>query len=148
MLAELSPPRKSAPANIKAKSDVLVVDGDLDLLEALADALGGEGYAARMALDVDAALDHFAERAPDAVLVAAYEPGIDGGELCRRIKARPEWAHVPVLFMIDLADEAQIERCFASGGVDYLCKPLNLAEVLARLGTQIDIAPARVILPA
>ena len=60
-----------------------------------------------------------------------------GFDLCQRIKATPAWSHVPVVFMTGLSDSEPILRGFASGGVDYVVKPLRIPEVMARLATHV-----------
>lgn len=116
---------------------VLVVDDAPDTLRMLCDALALEGYTVLVARDANEALQRFEMAVPDAVLLDAIMPGEDGFTLCRRLKAEPSWAHVPVIFMTGLAETEQIVEGFASGGVDYVVKPLKIPEVLARLATHL-----------
>ncbi|MCZ8253690.1 MAG: DNA-binding response regulator [Hylemonella sp.] len=116
---------------------VLVVDDAPDTLRMLCDALALEGYTVLVARDASEALQRFEMAVPDAVLLDAIMPGDDGFTLCRRLKAEPSWAHVPVIFMTGLAETEQIVEGFASGGVDYVVKPLKIPEVLARLATHL-----------
>jgi len=131
---------------------ILVVDDALDSLRMLCDALAAEGYVVLAARDADEALQRFALTVPDGVLLDAVMPGMDGFTLCRTLKATPAWAHVPVVFMTGLSDTDQIIRGFASGGVDYVVKPLRIPEVLVRLATHagsqaVPGTPAVVLLP-
>jgi DNA-binding NarL/FixJ family response regulator len=64
-------------------------------------------------------------------------PGLSGFETCQRIKANPNLAHLPVIFMTGLAETENIVNAFDSGGVDYVVKPVRVEEVLARLQTHI-----------
>ena len=121
---------------------ILVVDDAIDTLRMLCDALAGEGYTVLVARDAVEAKARFEVAVPDAVLLDAVMPGIDGFALCRQIKAVPPWSHVPVLFMTGLSETDQILRGFASGGVDYVVKPLRIPEVLARLATHVRNARA------
>ncbi|WP_291516102.1 response regulator [Acidovorax sp.] len=121
---------------------ILVVDDALDTLRMLGDALAAEGYAVLAARDADEALQRFDITVPDGVLLDAVMPGMDGFALCRQLKATPPWSHVPVVFMTGLSDTEQILRGFASGGVDYVVKPLRIPEVLARLATHVRNAQA------
>lgn len=130
------------PVEPKAPRVVLVVDDALDTLRMLCDALIGDGYAVLVARDADEALQRFEITVPDAVLLDAVMPGLDGFGLCRQFKATPAWAHVPVLFMTGLSETEQIVKGFASGGVDYVVKPLRIPEVLARLATHVQNAQA------
>lgn len=121
---------------------VLVVDDAIDTLRMLCDALAAEGYTVLVARDALEAKARFEVAVPDAVLLDAVMPGIDGFALCRELKAVPPWSHVPVLFMTGLSETDQILRGFASGGVDYVVKPLRIPEVLARLATHVRNARA------
>ena len=126
------PARPLAPPGV-----VLVVDDAPDTLRMLCDTLALEGYTVLVARDAVEALQRFEMAVPDAVLLDAIMPGDDGFTLCRRLKAEPSWAHVPVIFMTGLAETEQIVEGFASGGVDYVVKPLKIPEVLARLATHL-----------
>ncbi len=118
-------------------SVVLVVDDFPETLRMLCDALALEGYTVLVARDAAEARERFEMGVPDAVLLDALMPGEDGFTLCRGLKAEPAWAHVPVIFMTGLTETEQILQGFASGGVDYVVKPLRIPEVLARLGTHL-----------
>ncbi|QHI98539.1 response regulator [Xylophilus rhododendri] len=135
----------AAPAPLPAadaRRVILVVDDALDTLRMVSDALAGAGYAVLVARDAEEALQRFEITVPDGVLLDAVMPGIDGFALCRRLKAMPAWSHVPVLFMTGLSETEQILQGFASGGVDYVVKPLRIPEVLARLATHVRNAQA------
>jgi DNA-binding NarL/FixJ family response regulator len=122
---------------------VLVVDDNPETLRMLIDALEASGLTALVARDAAAAMALLDRVQPDAVLLDAVMPGVDGFELCRRIKARPEHATRPVLFMTGLSDSANIVQGLRAGGVDYLVKPLNPDELIARVS--IHVANARLI---
>ena len=64
-------------------------------------------------------------------------PGLDGFDLCRRIKANPAWSHIPVIFMTGLSEPSHIVRGFDAGGVDYVVKPLRAQKVLVRLARDV-----------
>lgn len=121
---------------------ILVVDDALDTLHMLCDALAAEGYAVLAARDAQEALERLEIVIPDGILLDAVMPDMDGFELCRTLKANPHWAHIPVVFMTGLSDTEQILKGFASGGVDYVVKPLRLPEVLVRLATHVRNAQA------
>jgi DNA-binding response OmpR family regulator/DNA-binding CsgD family transcriptional regulator len=121
---------------------VLVVDDAPASLGALCHELEGEGYTVLVAPDGESALAQIDLAVPDAVLLDALMPGLDGFETCRRIKAQPAWAHVPVIFMTGLAETEHIVAGFDSGGVDYVVKPVRAQEVLARLATHVRNARA------
>ena len=135
-------PTESTARNDHANQVILVVDDALDTLRMLCDGLVAEGYAVLVARDAEEALKRFEIAVPDGVLLDAVMPGIDGFALCRQLKATPQWAHVPVVFMTGLSETEQILHGFASGGVDYVVKPLRIPEVLARLATHVRNARA------
>ncbi|PTT92627.1 DNA-binding response regulator [Pelomonas sp. HMWF004] len=121
---------------------VLVVDDAPQSLGALCSELEAEGYIVLMAHDGESALQRLELVGPDAILMDAVMPGLGGFETCRLLKARPEWAHVPVIFMTGLAETEDILQGFAAGGVDYVVKPVRAAEVLARLAVHVRNARA------
>ncbi len=123
-------------------SVVLVVDDAPQTLGFLCDALGQEGYTVLVASSADEAWLRFEMAVPDAVLLDCLMPGEDGFSLCRRLKAAASSAHVPVIFMTGLSETEQIVQGFASGGVDYVVKPLKIPEVLARLARHVHNAQA------
>ena len=121
---------------------VLVVDDAPQSLGALCLDLEGDGYTVLVASDGAAALARLDLVTPDAILLDARMPGLDGFETCRRIKARPEWSHIPVIFMTGLSETSHIVKGFEAGGVDYVVKPVRTQEVLARLATHLRNARA------
>ncbi len=121
---------------------VLLVDDAPASLGALCSELEAEGYTVLVARDGEAALAQIDLAVPDAILLDALMPGLDGFETCRRIKAQPAWAHVPVVFMTGLAETEHIVAGFGAGGVDYVVKPVRAQEVLARLATHVRNARA------
>jgi len=136
--SEMQPKGASARLVADLQRVILVVDDALDTLHMLCDALTQEGYAVLVARDADEALQRIELTVPDGILLDAVMPGANGFELCRRIKATSAWAHVPVLFMTGLSETEQVVEGFASGGVDYVVKPLRIQEVLARLATHVQ----------
>jgi DNA-binding response OmpR family regulator/DNA-binding CsgD family transcriptional regulator len=120
---------------------VLIIDDDQDTRELLADFASGEGIEPVCADSGEAALALLGAMHPDLILLDAVMPGLDGFETCRRIKARPDLAHVPVIFMTGLSDTDHVVEGLAAGGVDYVTKPLSLAELAARM--RVHMANAR-----
>ncbi|KRB67962.1 response regulator transcription factor [Noviherbaspirillum sp. Root189] len=121
---------------------VLVVDDDLGSLNMLCDALTTEGYSVLVARDAAEALQRFEMTLPDAVLLDAIMPNMNGFDLCQHIKQEPTWAHVPVIFMTGLSETEQIVHAFSCGGVDYVVKPIKIPEVLVRVAAHIRNANA------
>lgn len=124
------------------RATILVVDDAPDSLRFLTETLEGEGYGVRIARDGETALASLAAELPDLVLMDAVMPGIDGFETTRRIKADPALAAVPVIFMTGLSETEHVVDGLAAGGVDYVKKPIVLAELLARL--RVHLGNARI----
>ena len=116
---------------------VLVVDDVPQSLGALCAELEHDGYTVLIASDGAAAIARLDLVTPDAVLLDALMPGLDGFETCRRIKANAAWSHIPVIFMTGLSETSHIVKGFDAGGVDYVVKPVRAQEVLARLATHV-----------
>jgi len=121
---------------------VLLVDDMPQSLGALAQELEADGYTVLVAHSGEAALQRLDLVSPDAILMDALMPGLSGFETCRRLKANPAWAHIPVIFMTGLSETAHIVEGFAAGGVDYVVKPVRAQEVQVRLATHVRNARA------
>ena len=135
--AEGGPP---APEARGSADVVLVVDDVPDNIALLNDALDEAGYTVIVATHGDAALQLAARALPDIVLLDAVMPGIDGFEVARRLKAGPETAHIPIVFMTGLTDTEHVLAAFDAGGVDYVTKPIRPPEVLARMAAHMQAA--------
>jgi DNA-binding NarL/FixJ family response regulator len=127
---------------VSGRDTVLVVDDVPGSLGALCIELETEGYTVLVATDGASALARLDLVTPDAILLDALMPGLDGFETCRRIKAHAEWSHIPVIFMTGLSETSHIVKGFEAGGVDYVVKPVRTPEVLARLATHLRNARA------
>jgi len=121
---------------------ILLVDDTETNLDILVDALG-EDYDVAVATDGPSALALAKEHTPDLILLDIMMPGMDGYEVCRRLMADPATADVPVIFLTALTDVADKTRGFAVGGVDYVTKPFEPAEIKARARTHLSLRLAR-----
>lgn len=130
-------PAEAARVRTAPQLVVQVVDDAPDTLGFLITALEFAGYSVLVARSGEAALETLQWVTPDAILLDAMMPGLDGFETCRRIKLLPERAHIPVIFMTGLSETAHIVTAFDSGGVDYVVKPVKIDEVLARLSAHM-----------
>lgn len=119
---------------------ILIVDDTPDNLALLSDALDEAGYMVLVALDGNSALNRIQRRRPDLILLDALMPGLDGFETCRRIKAQAETANIPVLFMTALTDSEHVVKGFEAGAIDYVTKPIQCNEVLARVASHLRTA--------
>lgn len=119
---------------------VLVVDDVPDNLSVLHDALDESGYTVLVATSGEAALQRALQAVPDIVLLDAMMPGLDGFEVARRLKAEPQTAHIPIIFMTGLTETEHLVAALEAGGVDYVTKPIKPKEVLARMGVHLQSA--------
>jgi len=126
------------------RDTVLVVDDTPETLSLLTHTLDHAGYTVLIATDGAAALELLGHVTPDIVLMDALMPGISGFETCRRLKREHLLAHVPVIFMTGLSETEHVVEGLASGGVDYVTKPIVLEVLLARI--RVHLANARAAL--
>jgi len=128
----------------RANSDVvLIVDDVPDNLAVLHDALDESGYTVLVATHGEAALQRAAQALPDIVLLDAMMPGMDGFEVARRLKASPQTAHIPIIFMTGLTETDYLVAALEAGGVDYVTKPIKPKEVMARMQVHLQSARER-----
>lgn len=118
---------------------ILIVDDTPANLGVLVETLGAAGYRLMVAEDGEEALAQTARTVPDLILLDVMMPGIDGFETCRRLKAATRTRHVPVLFMTALSETADKVKAFSAGGVDYITKPIEHEEALARVRTHLQL---------
>ncbi len=116
-----------------APVSLLLVDDKPDNLDVLIKYLENTGYSLAVALNGQEALALCEKKTPDVILLDVMMPGIDGFETCRRLKQQSQFADIPVIFMTALADTANKIEGFEAGGVDYITKPIQQEEVLARV---------------
>lgn len=122
---------------------VLIVDDSPANLRVAAEYLERDGFNVAVARDGDEALARAELVRPDLVLLDLVMPKIDGFEICRRLKAIGALDDVPVIFMTGLADSDNKIRAFATGGVDYVTKPFQPEELLARVRTHLALRAAQ-----
>lgn len=122
-----------------SKGLILAVDDTPASLRLLTDVLKAEGYEVRSAISGELAL-HAAEiQAPELVLLDVSMPGMDGFEVCRRLKQIPGSGDVPVIFVSAMSDTQEKLRGFELGAVDYVTKPFQREELLARVHTHLEL---------
>jgi len=120
----------------ETKAKVLVVEDNKSNVDMLLGLL--KDYDVMVALDGETALDLLARETPDVILLDIVLPGIDGFEVCRRIKDREDRSTIPILFITTQTEEASIIQAFDIGGNDYVTKPFRSKELLARVHTQVE----------
>lgn len=112
---------------------ILIVDDVAAQRTMLRAKLAAAFYDVTAAASGEEALARLADGPPDLVLLDVRMPGLDGFDVCRRLKAAPETAHIPVVFLTSLGDEASLLEAFAAGADDFLSKPIDDRELFARV---------------
>jgi len=121
---------------------ILIVDDSLSYLAALLDRLERHGFMIVLAQSAAEGLMRAEFAEPDLILLDVVMPGVDGFEACRRLKASKATRDIPVIFMTGLTDPKQKVAGFDAGGVDYITKPFQIEEVLARINTHLALRKA------
>jgi Response regulator containing a CheY-like receiver domain and a GGDEF domain len=122
---------------------ILIVDDNPKNLQILGNYLKNEGYLIEFALDGKSALDWIGRTEFDLILLDIMMPGMDGFEVCKILKSDPVKQKIPVIFLTAKVDTESIVNGFDLGAVDYVIKPFNQKELIARVKTQIEIKRSR-----
>jgi PAS domain S-box-containing protein len=130
----------------RPEASILLVDDVPDNLQVLSEILIREGHRVRPVTNGEAALRTIEAELPHLVLTDIKMPGMDGFELCRRLKADPRTCEIPVMFISALGETKDKVRAFEMGGVDYVTKPFQAGEVAARVRTQLAVHQLRLSL--
>jgi len=123
----------------KIKYTVLIVDDNATNLKVISDYLKNFGFSIMVARSGEIALKRVQYALPDIILLDIMMPGINGFETCEKLKADQHTQDIPVIFMTALADAEDKVKGFEAGAVDYVTKPLQYSEVLARVTTHLKI---------
>jgi len=118
---------------------ILIVDDTLTNLEVLFGCLTNAGFKILVAEDGMSAIENAQYALPDLILLDILMPGVDGFETCRRLKADKATAEIPVIFMTALTETVDKVKGFSLGAVDYITKPFQQEEVLARVQTHVNL---------
>jgi CheY-like chemotaxis protein len=122
---------------------ILIVDDNPKNLQILGNYLRNEGFKIEFALDGKSALDWIGRTEFDLILLDIMMPGMDGFEVCKILKSDPDKQKIPVIFLTAKVDTESIVNGFDLGAVDYVIKPFNQKELIARVKTQIEIKRGR-----
>ncbi len=128
---------------IEPTADILIVDDIPDNLRLLSGILGKQGYKCRPVPNGALALKAVESEAPDLILLDINMPGMNGYEVCAKLQADVRWREVPVIFLSAIGDQNDKVRAFEAGGVDYVTKPFQPGEILARIKTHLAITELR-----
>jgi DNA-binding NtrC family response regulator len=134
------PADEAAPVTSEPEVRLLLVDDTPANLNLLCELLEGEAYSISIALDGLQALELAREIVPDLILLDVMMPGIDGYEVCRRLKADPVTCRIPVVFVTAQGQTEGVVAGFEAGGVDWVTKPFREQEVLARVRTHLQVS--------
>ena len=123
----------------KGKGNLLVIDDDLNARQTMDVFLSHQGYEVRCAPNGETGLMFAHEDPPELVLLDIRLPDMDGFQVCRRLKEGQKTNHIPVIFISGLEDVADKVKGFAAGGIDYVTKPFQSEELLARVETHLEL---------
>lgn len=125
--------------NFDPKGNILIVDDLIENLHFLTKVLSKHGYKVRSVTNGKMALRTIRHNAPDVILLDIKMPEMDGYEVCEALKADETTSEVPVIFLSALDEVLDKVKAFQVGGVDYITKPFQSEEVIARIQTQLTI---------
>src|SRR6188508_3642417 len=123
-------------------ASVLVVEDTIANLRLLSELLGAQGYEVRAVTNGRQAIQAVEREPPDLILLDINMPELNGYEVCRQLRALERSKDIPVIFLTALTDAIDKVRAFDAGGVDYVTKPFQIEEVLARVKTHIALRQA------
>ncbi len=123
----------------KKNTDILVADDSLNDLRLIVEILSREGFNVRPAIDGEAALASIRAEAPDLILLDIGMPKLNGFQVCRRLKKEAPSLDVPIIFLSASGTLDDVVKAFSMGAVDYITKPYQAEEVLARVATHLSL---------
>ncbi|MEZ0371955.1 MAG: response regulator, partial [Candidatus Sericytochromatia bacterium] len=126
-----------------AHATLLMVDDNPKNLDLIGEIFKASGCRLLLCKSGERGLALAQQARPDLILLDVMMPGIDGYETCRQLKQNPETRDIPVLFLSALADAVNKVKGFEAGAVDFVSKPFDIAELLARVNTHLELKRAR-----
>ncbi|MGB3652449.1 MAG: response regulator [Rivularia sp. (in: cyanobacteria)] len=123
----------------KKLETILVIDDSPTNLEILHDVLGGAGYEVLVEMDGISGIEQVESNPPDLILLDVMMPKIDGFETCRRLQANPSAKDIPIIFITALTEAEEKVKGLSLGAVDYITKPFEQQEVLARISLHLKL---------
>ncbi|HYW20494.1 MAG TPA: response regulator [Nodularia sp. (in: cyanobacteria)] len=126
-------------SNLQEKNLILIVDDTNTNLEVISHVLIHSGFEVITAMNGEIALTLVKDRLPDLILLDVIMPKIDGLETCKKLKENCQTCDIPVIFMTGISDTETKVKCFALGAVDYIIKPFQKEEILARINTHLQL---------
>jgi DNA-binding response OmpR family regulator len=129
---------------MSSKGTILVVDDNPVNLKLLAGALTADGYQVLPVVSGEVALASVAANPPELILLDIFMPGLDGFEVCRRLQARTESRDIPIVFISASDESSERVEGLRLGAVDFITKPFQREELLARVQTHLELRRLRV----
>lgn len=129
--------------DINEQPKILIIDDDVRTLHYLEEVFKIESYKTILLHDSNLAIKYALELMPDLIITDVLMPGLNGFEVCIQLKNNPIIAHIPVIFITALLETEDRLRAFIVGGVDYISKPIEREEVLARVKVHLDLRKSR-----
>ncbi len=127
----------------KNQFSILVVDDNKENLKVVSNFLKNEGYQIALALNADDAMNILRNNSIDLILLDVMMPGTDGFTMCRMLKQNEQLADIPVIFLTAKTETSDLVEGFESGGVDYITKPFQKEELVARVNNHIALTDAK-----
>lgn len=140
---ELTPKKTGNGSSDNSNQDILIIDDTADNLRILSSILVRVGYKVRKALNWQMACTACQTQLPDLILLDIMMPEVDGYEVCQRFKDDRVTADIPIIFISALDDIFDKVKAFKVGGVDYITKPFEFAEVIVRVQNQLELRSAQ-----
>lgn len=132
-------PPYSTPNFMNKKGNILVIDDSKALLELISSLLCSEGYSTSLVETGEAAIEFLSNNQPDLILLDRTLPGMDGFEVCKQIKGTKALGKIPIIFLTATTDSKDKVEGFRIGAVDYITKPFQKEELLARVNSHIEL---------
>ena len=123
----------------ESRGDIVIVDDVIENLYLLDTILTDQGYSVRKVRDGEMALAAVKAAPPELILLDINMPYMDGYEVCQQLKSNPSTCHIPVIFLSAFSETMDKVKAFAVGGSDYITKPFQIQEVLARVESQLTV---------
>jgi len=118
---------------------ILIVDDNANNLKVLGSILSLRGFKIALASNGEECLEFTAKQIPDLIFLDIMMPGINGFDVCKKLKSEERTSIIPIIFVSALSNPQQINKAFESGGADYITKPFYKDEVLSRAKVHIEI---------
>ncbi len=126
---------------------ILIIDDNPNNVQFLSGLLADNGFLPAAALDGENAITFINEKLPDLILLDIMMSGLDGFEVCKKIKQDDRTKHIPIIFLTAKTETDDIVHGFDLGAVDYITKPFNSRELLARVKTHLELKILRGLIP-